>query len=41
MFSDDCSALGSIRAPATVQGIYGMRSSIGAASFEGIIPYSE
>lgn len=34
------SALGSIRAPAAAQGIFGMRPSLGAASFEGIIPYS-
>ena len=32
--------LGSIRAPATAEGLYGIRSSLGAASFEGIIPYS-
>ncbi|KAF2489454.1 putative glutamyl-tRNA amidotransferase subunit A [Lophium mytilinum] len=32
--------LGSIRAPATAQGIYGMRPSLGAASFNGVIPYS-
>ncbi|KAK4201353.1 putative amidotransferase subunit A [Triangularia verruculosa] len=33
-------SLGSIRAPAAAQGIFGMRSSLGAASFQGIIPYS-
>ncbi|KAK4671659.1 hypothetical protein QC764_0097500 [Podospora pseudoanserina] len=33
-------SLGSIRAPAAAQEIFGMRSSLGAASFQGIIPYS-
>ncbi|OHE96222.1 glutamyl-tRNA(Gln) amidotransferase [Colletotrichum orchidophilum] len=32
--------LGSIRAPAAAQGVFGMRSSLGAASFEGVVPYS-
>ena len=34
-------ALGSIRAPATVQGLYGIRPSLGATSFKGIIPYTK
>jgi len=33
-------ALGSIRGPAAAQGIFGMRSSLGAASISGIIPFS-
>ncbi|RMZ48130.1 hypothetical protein AFCA_011192 [Aspergillus flavus] len=33
--------LGSIRAPATVQGLYGMRPSLDATSFKGIIPYTK
>ncbi|KAJ8122751.1 hypothetical protein ONZ43_g1134 [Nemania bipapillata] len=32
--------MGSTRAPAAAQGIYGMRPSLGAGSYEGIIPYS-
>ncbi|KAI0392156.1 amidase signature domain-containing protein [Xylariaceae sp. FL0594] len=32
--------LGSIRSPAAAQGIYSMRPTVGAASFEGAIPYS-
>ena len=34
-------ALGSIRAPATVQGLYEMRPSLDATSFKGIIPYTK
>ncbi|KAK2747761.1 hypothetical protein FQN57_001791 [Myotisia sp. PD_48] len=33
--------LSGIRAPAAVQGVYGIRSSLGAASFQGIIPYTK
>ncbi|KAE8143694.1 amidase signature domain-containing protein [Aspergillus pseudotamarii] len=33
--------LGSIRAPATVQGLYGIRPSLDATSFKGIIPYTK
>ncbi|KAI4861594.1 putative glutamyl-tRNA amidotransferase subunit A [Hypoxylon rubiginosum] len=32
--------LGSIRSPAAAQGLYSMRPTVGAASFQGIIPYS-
>ncbi|KAK4183592.1 putative amidotransferase subunit A [Podospora australis] len=32
--------LGSIRAPVAAQGVFGMRSSLDAASFSGIVPYS-
>ncbi|KAK3377120.1 putative glutamyl-tRNA amidotransferase subunit A [Lasiosphaeria ovina] len=39
-FSLGTDTLGSIRAPAAAQGIFGMRSSLGAASFSGIVPYS-
>ncbi|CZR60710.1 uncharacterized protein PAC_10606 [Phialocephala subalpina] len=39
-FAIGTDTLGSIRAPATVQGIFGMRSSIGALDFGGIVPYS-
>ncbi|KAK3941866.1 putative amidotransferase subunit A [Diplogelasinospora grovesii] len=39
-FSLGTDTLGSIRAPAAAQGIFGMRSSLGAASFSGIISYS-
>ncbi|KAK4230165.1 glutamyl-tRNA amidotransferase [Podospora fimiseda] len=39
-FSLGTDTLGSIRAPAAAQGIFGMRSSLGAASFNGILPYS-
>ncbi|KAJ1714963.1 glutamyl-tRNA(gln) amidotransferase subunit A [Aspergillus flavus] len=35
------STLGSIRAPATVQGLYGMRPSLNATGFKGIIPYTK
>ncbi|KUJ13957.1 putative glutamyl-tRNA amidotransferase subunit A [Mollisia scopiformis] len=40
-FTIGTDTLGSIRGPATVQGIFGMRSSIGALSFDGIVPYSD
>jgi hypothetical protein len=33
-------ALGSIRSPATAQGLFGIRPSIDAASFQGITPYT-
>ncbi|KAL8647564.1 MAG: hypothetical protein Q9226_006377 [Calogaya cf. arnoldii] len=39
-FTIGTDTLGSIRDPATVQGIFGMRPSLGAASCDGIIPYS-
>ncbi|KAK0112717.1 hypothetical protein ONS95_014453 [Cadophora gregata] len=40
-FTIGTDTLGSTRAPATVQGIFGMRPSIDTANFEGIIPYSD
>ena len=34
-------ALGSIRSPATAQGLFGIRPSVGAVSLDGIIPYTK